>query len=59
MEVRPSDGIALAIRLNAPILITDDVVSKLSDDRELFYDSTFSRSEILYLESQKSQVTLM
>ena len=59
MEVRPSDGSALAIRLNAPIYITDEVISKLSDSRELFFDQNFSRSEILYLESQKSQVTLM
>jgi bifunctional DNase/RNase len=59
MEVRPSDGIALAIRLNAPIFITDEVVCTLSNSRELFYDSTLSQSEILYLESHKSQVTLM
>ena len=59
MEVRPSDGIALAIRLDAPILITDEVICALSDTRELFYDEKFSRSEILYLESQKPHVTLM
>lgn len=59
MEVRPSDGIAMAIRLNAPILITDEVIYKLTECQELFYDSGLSRSEILYLESQKSQVTLM
>ncbi|MBN1686180.1 MAG: bifunctional nuclease family protein [Spirochaetales bacterium] len=59
MEVRPSDGIALAIRLNAPILVADEVVRTLSDNQELFCDSDFSRSEILYLESQKHQITLM
>ena len=59
MEVRPSDGIALAIRLNAPIYVADEVISKLSDNQELFYDSNLTRSEILYLESQKQQITLM
>ena len=59
MEVRPSDGIALAIRLNAPILVADEVVLNFSDNQQLFYDSDFSRSEILYLESQKPTVTLM
>ena len=59
MEVRPSDGIALAIRLDTPILVSDDVVYALSNGHEFFYDHDFTRSEILYLESQKSHVTLM
>ncbi len=59
MEVRPSDGIALAIRLNAPIFVTDDVISTLADESEQFFNSELSHSEILYLESQKPQVTLM
>jgi len=59
MEVRPSDGIALAIRLNAPILVADEVINKFSDKQELFFDTGFARSEILYLESHKPQVTLM
>ena len=59
MEVRPSDGIALAIRLNAPIYVTDEVVLKLADKKELLYNSDFSKSEILYLESQKPRITFM
>ncbi len=59
MEVRPSDGIALAVRLDAPILMADDVVNALSNRHELFYDSDIAGSEILYLESHKTQVTLM
>ena len=59
MEVRPSDGIALAIRLNAPIYVTDEIVLKLADSKKLFFDSDFSKSEILYLESQKPHITLM
>lgn len=59
MEVRPSDGIALAIRLDAPIFVSEDVVYALSNGHEFFYDGDFGRSEILYLESQKSHVTLM
>ena len=59
MEVRPSDGIALAIRLSAPIYVEDDVAKSLSNEHEYFYDSDLSRSEILYLESQKSGITLM
>jgi uncharacterized protein len=59
MEVRPSDGIALAIRLDAPILISESVALKLADDNELFYDNEQSNSEILYLESHKAQATLM
>ena len=59
MEVRPSDGIALAIRLNAPIYVEDDVVLELTENQDLFYDKDLSQSEILYLESQKPHVTLM
>ena len=59
MEVRPSDGIALAIRLSAPIQVDDDVVDSLSREHDYFYDSDLSRSEILYLESQKPGITLM
>ncbi|MAG14141.1 MAG: hypothetical protein CMN78_06050 [Spirochaetales bacterium] len=59
MEVRPSDGIALAIRLSAPIYVENDVVKSLAQEHDYFYDSDLSRSEILYLESQKSGITLM
>ena len=59
MEVRPSDGIALAIRLEAPIYVDDEVVKNLSHEHDYFYDNELSRSEILYLESQKTSVTLM
>jgi bifunctional DNase/RNase len=59
MEVRPSDGIALAIRLDAPILLSESVVDRLVETNDLFYDEDISKTEILYLESQKPQVTLM
>ncbi|MBT3276160.1 MAG: bifunctional nuclease family protein [Spirochaetales bacterium] len=59
MEVRPSDGIALAIRLDAPIYVEDNVVYELSEGQDFFYDKDRSQSEILYLESDKPHVTLM
>ena len=59
MEVRPSDGIALAIRLNAPIMVADEVINQLSDNKQLFFDPDLTRSEILYLESHKPQVNIM
>lgn len=59
MEVRPSDGIALAIRLNAPIYVTDEVIETLANSTELYYGTKLSKSEVLYLESQKPHVTLM
>jgi uncharacterized protein len=59
MEVRPSDGIALAIRLNAPIYVTDEVIHTLANSTDPYYKSKLSKSEVLYLESQKPHVTLM
>ena len=59
MEVRPSDGIALAVRLSAPIMVADEVIEKLADSKQLFFDADFARSEILYLESHKPQFTIM
>ena len=35
IDARPSDAIALALRMNAPIFVSDDVMSKASvDDKE-------------------------
>lgn len=59
MEVRPSDGIALAIRLEAPILVSDELVSNLALSNSINSQFDLSRSEILYLESEKPIAPMM
>ena len=51
VDVRPSDGIALALRLGAPIL-GDPVLLKNPEVESLREDSEFLSSEILYLEPE-------
>ncbi len=59
MEVRPSDGIALALRLGGRILVKESLLEKC--DRAGYDDNTapFSESQVLYLESQKPGIQLM
>ncbi len=64
MEVRPSDGIALALRLNAPILVDERIVNAPGDapgwfDRTNSAEAVAGSSEILYLETRKPGIRLM
>jgi bifunctional DNase/RNase len=52
MEVRPSDGIALALRLEAPITAADDLAEPAADPaRELTAEFLLAK-DVLYLESK-------
>jgi uncharacterized protein len=59
MEVRPSDGIALALRLHAPILVAQPVVDSYATSAGLAEGADAEYRDVLYLESQKSQIQLM
>ena len=60
MEVRPSDGIALSLRLNAPILVDEQILDSVEDSSRFFAETgAGSTSEILFLESHKPGIQLM
>ncbi|MBN2509719.1 MAG: bifunctional nuclease family protein [Spirochaetales bacterium] len=50
METRPSDALALAIRLEAPIFVDESCIPSLAFLRN---DSNGSRTDFLYLENQQ------
>ena len=50
METRPSDAIALAVRLTAPILIDEACIPSLAF---LHSDGAYSEADFLYLENQQ------
>ena len=50
METRPSDGIALAVRLDAPILVDEGCLPSLAF---LHGEGAFSDADFLYLENQQ------
>ncbi len=50
MEVRPSDGIALAVRLLAPILVNEEVASHPAGAQAFPWADGFETSDFLYLE---------
>ena len=59
MEVRPSDGIALALRLHAPILIDESLAKS---PLQTFATNEYSESadaEVLYLETHKPDIQFM
>jgi bifunctional DNase/RNase len=58
MEVRPSDGIALALRLNAPILVDERLLASI-EDASRFLAGSEATADILYLETNKPGIQLM
>lgn len=58
MEVRPSDGVALAIRLGAPIYTTQELLDNQVIDLTSFEISPYSQ-EIIYLEQENFEKPLM
>ena len=56
MEVRPSDGIALALRLNAPILVSEEIAASASPD---LMHSGNDDQEILFLEASVPEIHFM
>ena len=59
MEVRPSDGIALAVRLGASIQVASELVAGMADRRLANPSLDPSTSDILYLETEKPAVPMM
>ncbi len=59
MEVRPSDGIALALRQGSPILVSRTVTDCLDTDSAIMETMKDYQSEILYFESNNSSIHLM
>ena len=56
MEVRPSDGIALALRLKAPILVSEQIAATASPD---LLHSENDGQEVLFLESSVPEIHFM
>ncbi len=48
LEIRPSDGMALALRLNAPIYVSQKVAGAAYSDSKLLNKAGDSQSEMLY-----------
>jgi uncharacterized protein len=56
MEVRPSDGIALAVRLDAPIYIAPEVTARCQTQTEYLHGAGRENGEILYLHPEATQL---
>ena len=59
MEVRPSDGIALALRLGSPILVARSLAEGIDKDSAVMETMKDYQSEILYFESNNNGIHLM
>ncbi len=58
MEVRPSDGIALALRLGAPILAAKSLTERSSSNVPDYRDTAFVSDSVLYLGAEECGVRL-
>jgi bifunctional DNase/RNase len=56
MEVRPSDGIALALRLGAPIEAAEDLVEIVSSPQMSLDPSALSTESVLLLDSRSCSI---
>lgn len=56
MEVRPSDGIALAVRLDAPIYIAPEVAARFQTRAESLHGAGREDGEILYLHPEAARL---
>ncbi len=56
MEVRPSDGIALAIRLGSPIYIQNWIIQKMLNEPYILERVDSKSHEILYLGAQSTSL---
>ena len=59
MEIRPSDGIALAVRLGAPICVAATLIEEIAQSGKSCTSFDSAGTEILYLETEKPTVPLM
>jgi uncharacterized protein len=59
LEIRPSDGIALALRLKAPIYVSKKVAEKAYSDPQFLEKAENYRSEMLYLNHENVDTHIM
>jgi len=59
LEIRPSDGIALALRLKAPIYASQKVANNAYPDPKLLKSAGEYQSEILYFDHKKFDYHIM
>ena len=59
MEVRPSDGIALAIRLLSPIYAAQKIIDARCSYAAAGFDGLTLSSEMLYINSRNANINLM
>ena len=59
LEIRPSDGLALALRLNAPIYVSEKVAGAAYSDPELLNKAGGYQSEMLYFNSENIDAHIM
>jgi len=58
LEIRPSDGIALALRLNSPIYVSQKVADTAAPDSNLLENNYYS-SNMLYLNHENFDTNIM
>jgi len=58
LEIRPSDGIALALRLNSPIYVSQKVAERTTPDSNLLVNN-FYLSDMLYLNHENFDTHIM
>jgi hypothetical protein len=59
MEVRPSDAVALSVRLKAPILISQEALDLRPTGSDMLDGADPASSDVLYLGSEGSETPLM
>ncbi|MEW5814296.1 MAG: bifunctional nuclease family protein [Spirochaetota bacterium] len=59
MEVRPSDGIAISLRLGAPILSYNNLIKPLSDQLTTLKNRVVLPEDFLFLDAAETNPTLM
>ncbi len=59
MEVRPSDGIAMAIRANAPVYALGRVLEESREKDWYVKEKTGAVEEIIFINSQRSETRIM
>lgn len=59
MEIRPSDGLALAVRLDVPIVASEKVVSEHPDFPCFYQEKDPAYSEIMFLDMEREHGYMM
>jgi len=59
MEIRPSDGLALAVRLDAPIVASEKVVSEHPDCPRFYQEKDQAYSGMMFLDMEREHSHMM